>query len=216
MEPNENPALPVEPAPSTAASEKPEPANGADAPASPAYPAAQTPPSVAAQSAPPRTRRLIMRPVVIKNGKVYTRPPLRIPEKKISRFGLIFGENPALGFFTIASAALCVVWLMLYGYLVLERNAQFTQAIETMAMQGFTEYTVKFQSPMLLAERVLLYVLPIFALGWAGVVAYSSNRGQTLGKKSILVAVLLAFLLVGLVSAVDIAAVGLVFDVAKT
>ena len=110
-------------------------------------------------------------------------PPLP-PESGLNR---LISQNTGFSVFTIVTAAINLLWAILYIVTCTARGMEFSSAERAMALQNQLNYTLTFQSPLLGPLKFFMYLLPLLAVAWAIAFKVTDSKGSAYNKKTVIV-----------------------------
>lgn len=127
-----------------------------------------------------------------------------------NRIKLMLGTSRPAAVFTLLNLILYGGWMIAYIVCTYIRAFVFSQAQTKMAMQGQLQYTVTVSSPVFTVLKIMLYLLPVFALAWA-VIIKTEDKKAILCSKKLIIAALVVVICAAFTAFIDIGRTGLIF-----
>ena len=121
------------------------------------------------------------------------------------------GDSKFFFILSLINGGLYAAWFIAYIVCTILRNSAFNSAKTSMALGGYTTYTVEVTSPMFGVLRAIAYVLPVILLVWIAVLFVLDRKNVKLCDNKLVVAVFGADVLTALVCALDIASLHMIF-----
>ena len=121
------------------------------------------------------------------------------------------GDSKFFFILSLINGGLYAAWFAAYIICTVLRNSAFNSAQASMAIGGYTTYTVEVTSPMFGVLRAFAYVLPAILLVWIAVLFVLDRKNVKLCDNKLVVAVFGADVLTALVCALDITSLHMIF-----
>ena len=117
------------------------------------------------------------------------------------------------GFFILSliNGGFYAVWAIAYIVCTILRASAFSSAQSSMAIGGYSVYTLEVTSPMFAVLRVLVYTLPLVLAVWIGWLALCDKKRHTLPSSALVVGVFGADVISALLCTLDITTLHMIF-----
>ncbi len=126
----------------------------------------------------------------------------------------IFSEKGDSKLFYIASLVngiLYIVWFVAYIICLILRSAAFDSAQSSMALGGYTSYTVEVTSPFFGILQFFAMLLPVLLVVWTVMLLVFDRKGYKLCNNVLIYIVYSADVLCAVLCALDIALLHMIF-----
>ncbi len=129
----------------------------------------------------------------------------------MKRIQLNRGDSKLFFILSVINGGLYAVWSAAYVITAMLRHSAFNSAQASMALGGYTTYTVEVTSPMFAVLRTIVYALPVLLAVWTVLFFVKERKQVKLCDTWLIVAVFVADLVGALICAFDITAFHMIF-----
>ena len=125
-------------------------------------------------------------------GSEETAPAPYVPEGAgytvpITALQRLISTKKGFTVFTLITGILNILWDFLYFVTVANRELVMGATESSLRSQGQTSYTITFESPLIGLLKVVMYLLPVFAVVWAILFKKADSRQYYYNKTTVIV-----------------------------
>ncbi len=121
------------------------------------------------------------------------------------------GDSKLFYVTSLINGILYIVWFVAYIMCLILRSAAFNRAQSSMALGGYTSYTVEVTSPFFGVLRFFAMLLPVLLAVWTIMLLVFDRKGYKLCHNAVICTVYAADVLCAVFCALDIALLHMIF-----
>lgn len=121
------------------------------------------------------------------------------------------GDSKAFFVVSLINGIIYTVWFFIYIVCLILRSYAFNTAQNTMALGGYSAYTIEVSSPVFGVLKFFVFLLPVIMLIWTVMLKVCDSKNKTLCDKWIIIATIVADALCAFAVTLDITTLHMIF-----